>query len=110
MNGGDLLWFVVFVLAVSVIALTACFFIACRKYEEGLVGNLFLGLLVIACVAVLVDATMGRLELPAPLFRLIIICAAGFMARHGYRFAMFHWHGWFGWKPPADMEARAAEH
>jgi hypothetical protein len=90
-----------FLFAVLTIAICALFFIVCRKYEEGLVGNFFLGLLIVACSVMLWDAWRG-IYLEHLVARVIVVCLAVFMARHGYRFAMFHWHGFFGWTPPAD--------
>lgn len=99
MTLGELL----FLAIVVMVAMLALFFIVCRKYEEGVVGNLFLGLLIIACGVIVLDAFRGKLELPAPHYYMLIVGMAVFMLRHAWRFAMFHWHGYFGWKRPADM-------
>lgn len=93
----------VFVVAIAVMFLCAMFLLGCRRYEEGITGNLGLSLLTIACAVVLYDAWKGELELPAPVYCLMILAAAIVLARHTYRFAMFHWHGHFGWSRPADM-------
>src|SRR5690349_21753991 len=88
----------------------ALFLLFCRKYEEGLTGNVALSALAVASAITLWDAMHGRLELPSPLYCLLIVALVGVLMRHAYRFAMFHWHGHFGWKPPADMaRTRAAD-
>lgn len=93
----------VFLTAVIIIMVLAAFFLVCRKYEEGVLGNLMLSLLILAGGLILADAWHGKLELPAPHVYLLLLCMVAFIARHAYRFAMFHWHGWFGWNRPADM-------
>ena len=95
----------VFIGSIAVLLVLSLFFIGCRRYEDGIVGNVALGFLCIACGVVLWDAWEGRLQIPAPPYLLIILCVAVFMARHAWRFAMFHWHGWFGWRPPRDSVA-----
>ena len=97
------------VIICAVVAMLTCafFFIVCRKYEEGIFGNLFLGLMIIAAVMILYDMYTRPLpeimaRLPEPPWLLLIACAAAFILRHAYRFAMFHWHGHFGWRPPKD--------
>lgn len=91
-----------FIAAVVVILLCSLFFIGCRRYEDGVVGNFALGFLAIACGVILWDAFNDRLELPAPPYLLMIVSFGAFMMRHAWRFAMFHWHGWFGWARPRD--------
>lgn len=101
--------FGLFIILLAVLAMLMCafFFIVCRKYEEGIVGNLFLGLMFIAALVILWDIHVRPISvtlerLPEPAWLLLIVCAAMFMLRHAYRFAMFHWHGHFGWRPPKD--------
>lgn len=94
---------VVFIAAVFLMMVLALFFIVCRKYEEGVLGNLVLGLTIIACGLILADAWNRQLMVPEPHVYLLVLCMGAFIARHAYRFAMFHWAGWFGWKRPADM-------
>lgn len=94
----------VFIAAIILIMVLAAFFMVCRKYEEGWVGNLALGIFIeIACGLTLADAWFDKLELPEPHYYMLILGLVIFFARHAYRFAMFHWHGWFGWKRPVDM-------
>lgn len=88
---------------VMMVALLSVFFIVCRKYEEGVLGNFVLGFIIVFCAMILADACTGALVLPAPHYVGLIIAMGGFLARHAYRFAMFHWHGYFGWKRPGDM-------
>lgn len=98
----------IFLAAITGVFVVALFLLVCRKYEEGLLGNLGLGALAFACAIVLWDALRGRLELPQPLYCLLIVAFAVVLLRHAYRFAMFHWHGYFGWSPPADMKRAPA--
>ena len=106
MSGGTF-GVVLFVLSLAAILLLAVFFVICRRYEDGLVGNLALGGMAIACGILLWDALAGTLQPPAPLYSLLIVSLAIFMVRHAYRFAMFHWHGAFGWTKPNDAMADA---
>lgn len=98
----------VFLVAIVLITVLAAFFLVCRKYEEGIVGNLVLGFIILACGMILADAWHGQLQLPEPHFCMLILAMVAFIARHAYRFAMFHWHGWFGWRRPADMPQQDA--
>lgn len=94
----------IFVLALVALLLLCVFFIVCRRYEDGLFGNLALCGMALACGILLWDAAQGQLKLPAREYCLLIVCAALFLVRHAYRFAMFHWHGAFNWKPPRDFD------
>lgn len=98
---------ILFTFALALILLLSVFMIVCRRYEDGIVGNVALGLLAIASSVALWDALHGELELPQPVYRLAIVAFALFLLRHTYRFAMFHWHGAFGWKRPSDCPASA---
>lgn len=100
---------VVFVLALVLILALSVFLVVCRRYEDGIVGNVALGLLAIACGIALWDAYKGALELPQPVYRLAILAFAMFMARHAWRFAMFHWCGAFGWRRPRDCAGQSSE-
>jgi hypothetical protein len=100
---------IMFVLALVLILALSVFLIVCRRYEDGIVGNIALGLLAIACAIALWDAYAGVLEVPQPVYRLAIMAFALFMARHTWRFAMFHWCGAFGWRRPSDCEAQPSD-
>lgn len=95
-----------FVAALLALLLIAGFFIVCRRYEDGLVGNLALLAIVLTSACGLADAWRGVLELPSPTFCVLIEAGAVFLLRHAYRFAMFHWHGKYGWLRPRDALAK----
>lgn len=95
---------IVFVLALVALLLLCVFFIVCRRYEDGILGNLALCGMAIACGIALWGAAQGELKLPPREYCLLIVCAAIFLVRHAYRFAMFHWHGHFGWGRPRDFD------
>lgn len=92
----------VLILALAAILLMALFFVFCRRYEDGVVGNVALVFMSIACGILLWDAWRDRFVPPDPVWCLLVLCFAIFQLRHGYRFAMFHWHGFFGWRKPQD--------
>lgn len=94
----------VLVFALVVMLVVAVFFVFCRRYEEGIGGNIALGLLAIVCGVLLCDVLRGTFEPPSPAWTLVIVCAAYLLMRHAYRFAMFHWHGAFGWSRPRDHD------
>lgn len=99
----------ILILALAILSMGVCafFFIFCRKYEEGIFGNLNLGFMILAVGVILVDM-LGQspssimASLPEPPWLLLILCSSLFMLRHAWRFVMFHWHGHFGWRPPKD--------
>lgn len=99
----------ILMLAIAAILLLAVFFIVCRRYEDGLVGNLALGGMAGACALILWDAWRTTLEVPSPEYCLLIASVAVFFLRHGYRFAMFHWHGRFGWSKPRENSDTAGQ-
>lgn len=92
------------VLSLAALFLTALFFIICRRYEDGIVGLPALLGVGGASGLMLWDWWRGVLIIPQPEVCLLIVCAAVFLLRHGYRFAMFHWHGKFGWGRPRDFD------
>jgi hypothetical protein len=94
-----------FIAALAAILLLCIFFIVCRRYEDGLVGNLALGGMAFACSILLWEAVRGELKMPDPEYCLLIVASAVFLLRHAWRFAMFHWHGHFGWRRPSDNKA-----
>lgn len=104
MNGGEVL----LVIALASILVLALFFVFCRRYEDGIFGNLSLCGMAGACAVAIQDTVNGELEVPPPMYCLLILCCAIFMARHAFRFALFHWHGRFGWRRPADRVAAGA--
>lgn len=95
----------VYVTALVALLLLCVFFIVCRRYEDGIVGNLALGIVGVVCVLQLLDAAHGELKLPPPDVYVLLIALAVFMVRHAYRFAMFHWYGSFGWSRPSDFDS-----
>lgn len=100
---------IVFVLSLALILVLSLFLVFCRRYDEGVVGNPALWLIVIVSAIALWDARAGALELPQPMYRLVIIALAVFMARHTWRFAMFHWCGFFGWRRPSDCGTQTSD-
>lgn len=94
---------------VALVMVISLFLVVCRKYEDGIVGNIFLILAVVAAGIILFDAWKSEIMLPDKPWLLLILCLSVILARHAWRFAMFHWHGWFGWAPPPDI-SRAREH
>jgi len=99
----------VLIASLAVILMTALFFVFCRRYEDGMLGNAALVFMSIACGILLWDAWEGGFVPPDPEWALLTLCCAVFLLRHWYRFVMFHWHGAFGWQPPKDHRARKYE-
>lgn len=99
-----------FVIAVALILAIAVFFILCRRYEEGYLGNIALGLLVVIPCAIILWEVHQRTWVRAdPVVEWLVIGLVAVIARHAYRFVMFHWAGKFGWKRPQDAPAILAK-
>jgi uncharacterized membrane protein YeaQ/YmgE (transglycosylase-associated protein family) len=95
------------VVTLVALLLLCVFFIVCRRYEDGLIGNLALGVVGTVAFLMLLSALHGDLQLPPPEVYVLIVSMTVFMVRHAYRFAMFHWHGHFGWGKPRDFDPDA---
>lgn len=96
----------VLILALVAILLLALFFVACRHYEDGLVGCAALVGIAAGCFLVLRDALRSPegLDVPAPAYCLLIVCTAVFMLRHAYRVIRFAWAERLKIRPPRDPE------
>ncbi len=96
-------WKLIVVLSIACMMVLAVFFVVCRRYEDGIVGNIALGVMgFVLCPLLLWDAMRGTLEVPSPVICLLIASVALFMVRHAWRMVMFHWADRLGWAKPRD--------
>ncbi len=95
-------WKLIVIVAAFCILALAAFFMICRRYEDGIVGNIALGLMGVTCGLILVDAWRDTLVVPEPTVCLLILCVAVFMLRYAWRVVMFHWADRMGFAKPRD--------
>lgn len=77
--------------AVVLLALLALFFIFCRHYEDGLVGNAALGFALLFALIELGDARRDGWAAPAPVQMLLVIAMTVFLARYAIKVVWKHW-------------------
>lgn len=104
-------WGIVAVVVMLVALLgAAVFFLVCRRFEEGLVGNFSLGFVVLpAVLALLLDVWNGRLHMPDPAWCFVLAGVTIFLLRYAYRTIAFHWAERLGLRRPRDVPAADAE-
>ena len=88
----------VYLIALSVLLVVSLFLIMWPHYEDGLVGKLFLGVMMITSASVLAGAWDGVQYQPIPETVAVAVGAAGFMSRHLYRFVRFAITGRHSWR------------
>ena len=92
----------VYLIALSVLLVVSLFLIMWPHYEDGLIGKLFLGVIMITSASVLAGAWDGVKYEPIPETVAVAVGAAGFMTRHFYRFVRFaitRRHSWSKTEP-----------
>lgn len=90
----------IYLIALAVLLVVSVFLIMWPHYEDGLVGKLFLIVIAITSASVLVGAWDGVRYEPITETVAVAVGAAGFMARHLYRFARFATTGRHTWRSP----------
>lgn len=85
--------------AAAVIFLLSLYLIWSERYEDGLFGRLFLAGLSLSCLVLVLDAIFGRSQYSLlPSTAMTLLCVAGFMARHVYRFRRWVAEGKNDWR------------
>ena len=90
----------IYLIALAVLLVVSVFLIMWPHYEDGIVGKVFLGVLMLTSAAVLTGAWDGVQYEPIPETVGVAIGAAGFMTRHFYRFLRFAITGRHSWRRP----------
>ena len=93
-------------LALVIIALISLFLAWHPKYEDGFMGRLALGGLVLICVIILVGEGRGIVHYTFALeIQCILLFVALFLLRHCYRFVLWAYWGSHAWPPREPQKA-----
>ena len=86
-----------------IVGLISAILIFHKDYDDGIVGKLALGAMLLAAVGVVLDSTQGRTYEPLPINVMFIFGTTVFLLRFMYR-----WEKWrlgcrikYGWKAPS---------
>jgi hypothetical protein len=87
---------------IILIGVMALFLVLHEQYEDGFIGRIALGGIVLAVVIVLLTHTGGWASYAfAPELTLLLWAICVFIARHVYRFWRYSKHGLFQWRREA---------